>query len=370
MLWGLQFSFLAPALTLLLVTLYGVPMAEVGWVIVAYQIAGFLAQLAIPAWADRRGDYLLPMLLAGLSTIALTIALWLATSLSLALAALIVFGAPAGAGSSMLFAELKHQGATLPEVTQVRAVFSFAWMVGPPVATLVIGSFGPRWLLVAIALVAACNLALTLAMMRRRTRAASPEPVLQKPSGAAPRRLPVGLALLALSLTGASNTTAVAVITLFVTDHLHAAPLWAGLALGLCATLEIPVLVASGRIGMDRSKFAMVTVGALLALVYYLGVIATNAPWMLLLLQVPNAVFIALSEGMGLAWVQEIVEAPGMGSGLFMNTRRIGAIGSGAVIALGSSGSAGIAGVFVVCAVLAAASLVLLLVAGRMLARG
>lgn len=367
LLWGLQFAFLAPALALLLVNLYGASMRDVGWVISAYQGAAFVAQLVVPGWADRRRDYLLPMLGAGVCTIALTIALWFATSLPLALVALLILGAPAGVGGAMLFAELKHCGAQVHEVTSIRAVFSFAWMIGPPVATLVIGSFGSRALLVAIGLVALVNLGMTGFMIRARKNRGPEQMVRSQPASAPLPKLPVALALGAFVLTGATNAVAVSVLTLYVTQDLAAAPIWAGISLGLCATLEIPAMVYFGRLSLQHSKFTMVVVGSGLALVYYLGLILTGSPAVLLLLQVPNAVFIALTEAIGLAWVQEIIPLPGMASGLFMNTRRIGSVLSGVLISLGTTGAAGVAGVFVVCAVLAAIALALLLAAGRLL---
>ncbi|MEL4356658.1 MULTISPECIES: MFS transporter [unclassified Luteococcus] len=367
MLWGLQFAFLAPALALLLVNLYGASMRDVGWVISAYQGAAFVTQLVVPHWADRRRDYLLPMLGAGVCTIALAVALWFATSLPLALVALLILGAPAGVGGAMLFAELKHSGARVHEVTSIRAVFSFAWMIGPPVATLVIGAFGSRALLVAIALVALANLGMTGFLIHARKNRGPGQDGRSEPTRAAPPRLPVALALAAFVLTGATNAVAVSVLTLFVTQDLAAAPIWAGISLGLCATLEIPAMVFFGRLSLRHSKFSMVVAGGALALVYYLGLILTGSPAVLLLLQLPNALFIALTEAIGLAWMQEVIPAPGMASGLFMNTRRVGSVLSGMLISLGATGTFGVASVFVVCAVLAAVALALLLAAGRLL---
>ena len=53
-------------------------------------------------------------------------------------------------------------------------------------------------------------------------------------------------------------------------------------------------------------------------------------------LQVLNAWFFAVVAGVGLTLFQQIIPRPGLASGLFVNTRRLGAIVSGAVIGLGS----------------------------------
>jgi MFS family permease len=62
LLWGLQIAFLIPTLALILVTLYDASTAEVGWVLTVYNASGFVASLLVPSYADRREDYLRPML--------------------------------------------------------------------------------------------------------------------------------------------------------------------------------------------------------------------------------------------------------------------------------------------------------------------
>jgi MFS transporter, SET family, sugar efflux transporter len=64
LLWGLQFAFLNPALALLLVAL-DATAAEVGWVLAVYNASGFVASLVLPAYADRKGNYLWPLRCAG-----------------------------------------------------------------------------------------------------------------------------------------------------------------------------------------------------------------------------------------------------------------------------------------------------------------
>jgi SET family sugar efflux transporter-like MFS transporter len=175
LLWGLQFAFLNPALALLLVALFDATAGEVGWVLAVYNASGFVASIVLPAYADRRQDYLRPMLACGLLTLALAGLLTLTTSLEIAVVGLLVLGGPAGVGSSLLFAHLKYSGATPSDVVNTRAIVSFAWAAGPPVAAVIIGAFGNRAILLAIAMVAVLNVATTAAMLAERC-AASAEP--------------------------------------------------------------------------------------------------------------------------------------------------------------------------------------------------
>ena len=75
LLWGLQIAFLSPALALILVTLYDASTAQVGWILTVYNASGFVASLLVPSYADRREDYLRPMLACGVLTLILALVL-------------------------------------------------------------------------------------------------------------------------------------------------------------------------------------------------------------------------------------------------------------------------------------------------------
>ena len=81
LLWGLQFAFLNPVLALLLVNLFDATSADVGWVLALYNAGGFIVSMVIPGWADRSADYLRPMLLCAVLTVALAGVLSITTSL-------------------------------------------------------------------------------------------------------------------------------------------------------------------------------------------------------------------------------------------------------------------------------------------------
>ena len=103
LMWGLQIAFLSPSLALILATLYGAGTTEIGWVLAIYNASGFLASLVVPAWADRRQEYLGPMLLSGVLTVLLVLLLALVTTLPLVTIVLVVVGGPAGVGVSLLW---------------------------------------------------------------------------------------------------------------------------------------------------------------------------------------------------------------------------------------------------------------------------
>ncbi|MFV0464129.1 MAG: MFS transporter [Nostocoides sp.] len=168
--WGLQFSFLNPSVGLLLVVLYGATAREVGWALAAYNLSGFVSTLIIPSRADRSGDYIRPLLWCGVLTVSLTIALALAPTLGWAAVALVLLGGPAGVAMGLIFAHLRAIGAPVNSVMRTRAVFSFAWAIGPPVATVLIGWFGNQSVLWAVAGIAVVGMGLSVLLRQAHAR--------------------------------------------------------------------------------------------------------------------------------------------------------------------------------------------------------
>lgn len=357
LLWGTQAAFLSPALALILVSLYDASTAEVGLVLGIYNTGGFLASLVIPGIADRRNNYLLPLLGCGAMALALAVALWWSTSLPVATVALVVLGGPASVGNSLLFAHLMHTGASTRDVVNTRAVFSFAWVAGPPLATALIGWFGSASVLVAIGIVAVLNMATTLVMIRRTGRTEPRE----HPTATVAAEPPTGrlvnarvvTVVIGFVLAQATNAAAVAVVTLFVTQHLQLPVLWAGVAAGLAAGLEIPALLALGRLSGRVSDLNLLITGCAAGVAYYVGMVFVSDPVTLLALQVLNAWFFAAVAGIGLTLFNTLIPRPGLANGLYSNTRRVGAILAGPVIAL-ASGPWGYPGLYAACAAITA----------------
>lgn len=338
-----------------------------GWALAAYNASGFLASLALPRYADRRGDDLRPMAVCAVLTAALAFALAVASSLPVVVVALVVLGGPAGVGSSLLFSHLRRSGAGAAAVMRTRALVSAAWVGGPPLATAIVGTGGPKATLPFVAAAALGALAVTVLLMAASRTTPTPPP--QVPPGAAMagrrRTLVLGVGVVFVLLQ-ASNAAAVSVMTLFTTDSLGADVSWAGLALGLSAALEVPSLFLLGRLTTSRSGLTLVVGGCLAGTAYYAAMAVAPGPVVMLALQPANAWFYAVVAGVGLTLFQELIDQPALATGVFMNTRRIGAVASGPIIGLGSSVALGYRGVFVAGAALTVVALVGTLVLRRL----
>jgi SET family sugar efflux transporter-like MFS transporter len=145
--------------------------------------------------------------------------------------------------------------------------------------------------------------------------------------------------------------------------------MWAGIALGVAAALEVPALLVIGRLGERHSHLALIAGSCVAGIAYYLGLAFVTGPTILIALQLLNAWFFAGIAGIGLPLFQQMIPRPGLSTGLYMNTRRIGAIIAGPIIAIGSLTALGQRGIFLASAALTVVGLLLILIAGRTPAR-
>ena len=353
LLWGVQFAFLNPAIGIILVTLYDATPGQVGLALAAYNVSGFVSTLVVPTRADRTGDYLVPMLWCGALTVALTSALALSTTLPPAVLALVALGGPAGVGIGLLFAHQRHTGASVREVMRTRAVFSFSWVAGPPLAAFLMGLLGNRSVLWAIAGVAVAGMGVTWALIRRRGRQVAAPVAAAGPGDRlvdTVRAPGVPLLMVALVLLMAAGSAAVSALPLLVTQQLGLDVIWSGVALGVAAGLEIPVLLALGRVAHRVGQRRLIAGGCAAGFAYFVAMTFCTGPTVLVGAQPLNAVFVSAVSGLGMTLVQDVVGRPGLASALFMNTTRVGAIIAGPVLAIGGLQGPGYSGVFAVCA--------------------
>lgn len=226
------------------------------------------------------------------------------------------------------------------------------------------GWFGNRAILAAIAAVAVLNIATTAAMLGRPA-SRHPEPAEPSRDGRPMSRAGVAVIVAAFVALQASNSAVVSIMSLFVTDRLGLAVTWAGAAVGVAAGLEIPALLLIGKLNRRFTSLRLIASGCLAGITCYTAMAFVSGPLLLIGLQVLNAWFFAVVAGVGLSLFQRLIPRPGLASGIYTNTRRVGSIVSGPIIGFGSMTVPGYSGVFAVCAALTVLALAAVGVASR-----
>jgi SET family sugar efflux transporter-like MFS transporter len=78
-------------------------------------------------------------------------------------------------------------------------------------------------------------------------------------------------------------------MTVFVAETVHINVIWAGIALGVAAGLEIPALILIGKLSLRFSSLRLIATGCLAGIAYYVAMAYVTGSVMLMALQPLNA---------------------------------------------------------------------------------
>ena len=247
---------------------------------------------------------------------------------------------------------LRDEGALA--ISSLRMLFSVAWVVGPPVAALLLDRAGFDGLFAVVAVVYVLT-----ALLAVRIESATPTPrERQEPRGSV-FSANVVVATLAMVALQTASTLGLLALPLLITGELHASMGTVGLTVGLAAALEIPLMPAFGALaGRIRHRW-LVAGGAVAGIGYYAAVAVAEQTWLIMAAQLLSAVFVAAIMGVGISFFQDIMpNRVGSATTLYSNTSKISAMVAGPL--LGIAQVWGFRSVFTVSAALCAVGLVLL----------
>ncbi|SMC90310.1 MFS transporter, SET family, sugar efflux transporter [Lentzea albidocapillata] len=250
-------------------------------------------------------------------------------------------------------------------VSVLRTLLSVAWVAGPPVAALLVAQTGWMGLFASTAVLqlGVAVLALTLPVPPARPEEEKAEEAAGSTGGTM-----VVVSAAFLFLQGAV-ALAVSGLPLFITTELHGTAGDAGLAMGLCAALEIPMMLWFGSLANRMSQHRLVLIGAVISLSYHGLMVFTDAIWQVMAAQLLHATVISLIMGVGITYFQSLDPGrPGHATTMFSNTQIVGGMVAGAL--LGVSQQLGFRWVYGFSLTMCVAGLALLLVAGSLDRRG
>ncbi|MEU4621067.1 sugar efflux transporter [Actinoplanes sp. NPDC023801] len=209
-------------------------------------------------------------------------------------------------------------------ISTLRTVFSIAWVGGPTLAAFLLqaGDFQYVYGTAAVMyLIAALGVIRWLPEVEAPAAARDSEETSARPPW-------VVYPILAGFITmQTSMVLSVQAMPLFVSSELNGEVSDVGLILGLCAALEIPLMLGFGWLSMRVPLRRIILVGAACGVLYQALVYSASSVWMLAVAQIPNAVLIAAAAGLGISYFQDLMPRhPGRASTMFANTFPIGQV--------------------------------------------
>jgi MFS transporter, SET family, sugar efflux transporter len=227
---------------------------------------------------------------------------------------------------------LERRGSTRAAMTisTLRMLFSIAWVAGPPLAAILLQAGGFRALYLTAAAMYAIAVLVAVFILEDVEKAPKQEKA--ERGHASTKVLQV---VAALTLLQAAGSLGVQAMALFLSHDLRGSVRDAGLVLGLCAALEIPLMLGFGALSTRWPLHRLVVVGAGLGMLYYVLVAASAHTWQVAAAQLVNASFIAAVQGLGISYVQEMLPGePGRAATLAGNAYPVAAILAGPLFGL------------------------------------
>lgn len=342
---GLAASFVSPFLPLFLsrdlhagpalvsLYLFGMPLAAVGVSTVLGRVSdrpGARPRLLLGAAAAGA---------VGFGLLAIVREYWISLAIALTLIAVAGSLMPQAFAFSRILLDRSHPEWAATGTSALRSLLSLAWVAGPPLAAYLIGAvdFQGLYLVAAVMYLALVPVVLRFKATAQRPaipsvdEAAAPGGLVAQPSRA--HLIAINGAFILLQCAG---TLGVMSLPLFVSVDLPGDVGDAGLILGLCAALEIPLMLLFGAFAVRRSVRHLVLVGAGFGVAYFVAMALTGAIWHAAVAQLLNACSIAAVAGLGMSYFQDLMPGQvGRASTMFINTYRLSAMLAGLIFGVG-----------------------------------
>lgn len=374
--YGITISVSSTTTSLFLADAVHVGPLLIGVYFTGCAVAGIGVNLAAGRVSDRLADRRVALAVTGLAGVAGAVTFIVARNYAVVFAAGAVLLTLGGAYFSQLFAYVKELADAMgrdvaPVSSAVRSVFSAAWVVGPPAGFFLLAHAGFGALYTGSA-----GLLLVTALLGRwflpavpassgsvaRDSGDSQRPGMRQLLATVQRR--TWLLLASATAVYVADQMYLIVIALYVTKDRHQSTALVGLMAGTCAALEIPLMIAVGRLAERIGKLRMMAAAVVIAVIFFcLMPLAGSAP-VLIALQLPNAMWTAVIMSIPMVMVQqEIPGGTGTVSAFYTSTFTVAQLLAGAITGV-ITAQAGYGSVFWFCAGLCALASVFLLYRG------
>jgi SET family sugar efflux transporter-like MFS transporter len=328
---GLATSFVGPYLALFLTEgVHAGPIRTTAFLIVA-PISGVVVSWLIGRVSDRRPirrQLLIVAAFAGALGAGLTAVLrdyWAVLAVTVTLTAIAGSLFPQCFAYARQMLQQKDPARAAFGISALRTLFSAAWVGGPPLAALILAAHGFGWTYGLAAVLYLLGALLVVTMLPKVPPEATSKPAMPEEH----RKSPAALFLIIASFTvvTTASTLNVQAMPLFVQNDLGGTISQAGLILGICAALEIPMMLALGALTTRIPIRRLIFLGVLCAVAYHAVAATATHVWTLAAAQILQAMVISTVGALSISYVQDLMpEHPGRATTMVTNTFPIGQI--------------------------------------------
>lgn len=368
LLTGIGYALVGPLLSVFLIKELDAGPFEVGAFLLISALGSIVVSTAVGRLSDSRPIRRTLLLVASVAGVVAWVLFAFVREYWVLLVVSVSLGSVSASQMPQMFAYARHaldrSGSTrVPLVMSgLRTLVSISWVAGPPLGALLMTGTGFTGLFTATAacyVLAAAVISLWLPELGRAEPASTD--TTPDRSGTRKEMLLAGMAFVLLQ---GATSVGVAAMPLFITEDLGGTLADSGVVLGLCAALEIPLMLAFGALAIRRGQRVLVLSGGVVALAYYAVLLVAQETWQVMAAQALHAVVISAVMGLGISYFQDLApDRPGYATTLYTNTYKISSMLSGPL--LGAAQHFGYRSAYGMGLVMSVLGLVLLLAARR-----
>ncbi|KGQ13914.1 Sugar efflux transporter B [Beauveria bassiana D1-5] len=333
---GIAGALQTPTLSLFLTDEVHVRPALVGFFFTGSAVIGILVSQFLAGRSDRKGDRkTLIFVCCLLGALGCILFAWNRNYFILLFVGVFLSSFGSTANPQMFALAREHADSTGREAVMfssiLRAQVSLAWVVGPPIAYALAMGFGFKvmYLSAAFAFVICGAMVWLFLPSMRKDPLAKAEARLESPRR---NRRDALLLFAACTMMWGCNSLYIINMPLYIINELHLPEKLAGVMMGTAAGLEIPTMLIAGYYAKRFGKRFLMRFAVAAGLLFYVGMVTLTNEYMLLGLQLLNAIFIGILAGIGMIYFQDLMPGQaGAATTLYTNTTRVGWIIAGSL---------------------------------------
>lgn len=372
---GVGYASTAPYDAIIAIDALKIEHGDFALILTVASIVGVVASVALGWLSDRVGDRRLLMLVTALlGAGGMGLMYWLRSPLAFVIAYCVILPFGNSAFSQTFAYARVYYDQTRPKdaefrITVLRSIYAASWVMVPPLAGWIAAVYQvfDVYLLAAVAYLV-CG-AISLVMLTdpaTRVVSVPPKPSADGKDGIA---LPMLVGIIGILLINVAIKVGGTATPLALVSHFGGTISDVGIAAGIGALLEIPLMLAWGFLGRRFRKHTLIASGALIYALYQVLLTQASGVTEVFWLQVPRAVAIAVLMSVPISYMQEAIRGR---VGLSTSLLDVTVVASG-MLSAGIFGLAAAPGryleLFWVAAALAACGAVVLIVAHGVLQR-
>lgn len=333
---GIAGALQTPTLSLFLTDEVHVRPALVGFFFTGSAVIGILVSQFLAGRSDRKGDRkTLIFACCLLGALGCVLFAWNRNYFILLFVGVFLSSFGSTANPQMFALAREHADHTGREAvmfsSMLRAQVSLAWVIGPPIAYALAMGFGFKvmYLSAAFAFVICGAMVWLFLPSMRKEPTVKTTATLESPRR---NRRDALLLFAACTMMWGCNSLYIINMPLYIINELHLPEKLAGVMMGTAAGLEIPTMLIAGYYAKRFGKRFLMRFAVAAGLLFYIGMVALTNEYMLLGLQLLNAIFIGILAGIGMIYFQDLMPGQaGAATTLYTNTTRVGWIIAGSL---------------------------------------